>query len=221
MPAVPYLPSRDADLLTWADAFSGLITAGPTTYGLTAPQASTLAASVAAYETALATATNASTRTTPAVAAKDAARADMVLLIQSYVAIIQATPTVTEEQLADLGLTIRSDVRPPISAPTTQCVISSLGIVNLDGRFSLADETTPSARRRPVGVIGAEFWYKVGGPAPIIAEGMSFGGLKTRTPFSFALPSTASGQIVYFRCRWMTARGLPGPWGPLVQQVAG
>ena len=34
-----FLPTREAELVTWIGTFKGLITASPTTYGLSAPQA--------------------------------------------------------------------------------------------------------------------------------------------------------------------------------------
>ncbi len=71
--AVTFFPGTDAKLLAWSLNFSTLITAGPTTYGLTTAQASTYRNLHNAYATALA-ACDPSMRTKSAVATKNTAR---------------------------------------------------------------------------------------------------------------------------------------------------
>src|SRR2546423_1097889 len=98
MASSSYLPSREEDLLTWAQNFSSLITATPTAYGLVAADATALAALVSAYASALTAATNPSTKTKATVATKDTARVTMVADIRNLVRRIQGTPTVTPTQ---------------------------------------------------------------------------------------------------------------------------
>lgn len=222
MAAPAYLPARDADLLAWAQSFSAHITATPTVYGLVAGQATVLAGLVTAYQTALATATNPATRTKPSVAAKDDARNALVLLIQSYVAIVQGYPAITPTLIEQLGLTVRKTSRTPIPAPLTVPVIAVLSCFSLLARFALADESTPLLKRKPFGYQGAEVYYKIGGTAPIpgVLTGMTFQLLQTRTPFQFSLPGTASGETVYVVARWVNAKGQPGPLSSVVTFVA-
>lgn len=221
MAAVPYLPSRDADLQTWAVAFSGLITATPTVYGLIAGQATTLAGLVSAYTSALALATGAATRTSVTVAAKDTAKANLVFLIQSYVAIIQGYPAITPALLSGLGLTVRSTTRTPINPPTTFPLISILSIISLNARLTISDELTPDAKKRPFGAAGMELYIKVAGPAPIDLSSMTYVGVFTRTPTDFVVPNAALGETVFMRGVWINDKGERGPMGPLVSATAG
>lgn len=214
-----YIPARDGDFATFAAAFSSQITATPTAFGLTAPQAVTLATLNTTFATALGVATNPSTRTAAAVAAKDVARANLQFLIQSYASIIQAFPTITEAQLSALGLTVRSTTRTPITAPTTFPLLTIVQIQSQQARLVIADETTPDARARPVNVVGMQLWYQVAGVAPVSTTGMTYAGLVTRTPVAVELPEAAVGKTVYMLGRWVTARGLQGPISPLVSAI--
>lgn len=214
--AVPYLPSRDADLLTWSQAFSAQVTATPTAFGLVAGQATTLAGFVTAYASALALATNDSTRTRATVALKDTAKANLLFNIRTLVAVVQGYPAITPTQLSALGLTVRSDTRTPIDAPATSPLVSINGIVNYNARIVIADENTPSARRRPFGVVGMQLWTKAGGTAPVGIEGMTYAGLFTRTPTQFTVEGAALGQLLWMRGTWVDAKGQTGPLSPLV-----
>src|SRR5205814_710535 len=107
----------DADLLAWVTAYSQKITATPTAYGLVAAQATALAAVVTSFTTALSTATNPATRTRGTVAAKDAARTPLVAMARDLARIINAFPSITNQQRIDLGLTPRKDVVSPINPP--------------------------------------------------------------------------------------------------------
>lgn len=219
--AVRYLPARDAALQTWAVAFSAQITATPTAFGLVAGQATTLAGYVTVYTNALAAATNEATRTKATVAAKNVAKNNLTANIFLLVGIIQTFPTITDSQLAGLGLTVRSTTRTPVPAPETTPLVAVLGITSRFARLVIADELTPASRARPANVVGMNFWYKVGGVAPTSTESMVFGGLLTRTPISYELPVNSIGETVYFIGKWVTGRGLEGPQSPIAQATAG
>src|SRR4051794_2282711 len=112
-----FIPSSDADLLAFGANFSTLITANPTSYGLSAPIATTLAAKQAAYAAALEAATNPSTRGGSTILAKDEARSDLVAYCREVARAVQGTMTVTNQQRYDLGLTVREAEPTPIPPP--------------------------------------------------------------------------------------------------------
>jgi len=207
-----YIPSTDAGVLAWAENFDTLITAAPTTYGLTAPQAATFAGLFAAYDTAYTIAVNPSTRTKPAVAAKDVARYDMVANARSLAMIVQAWPSITPELLADLGLTVRDVTPTPIPTPTTVPIVSIIAGTNQAQTIRYADELTPAARKKPFGATAIELWGLVNDTPPAGPEACAFMGLHTKNPIQYAYGSGDAGKLATIYGRWVTRTGLTGPW---------
>src|SRR5262249_51591579 len=72
--AVHFFPDKDSELLACSLNFKNLITANPTDYGLTAPRATANGTLHDAFASALAAATDPSTRTKGAIEAKNEAR---------------------------------------------------------------------------------------------------------------------------------------------------
>src|SRR3954467_1442839 len=107
-----FLPSREAELVTWIGTFRSLITSAPTTYGLTAGQATaygTLATNfINAYNIARADAT----RSPSNIIAKDEAKHLLIANTRLLAGIVQAFPGTTNQMRSDLGLTVRSQPSP-------------------------------------------------------------------------------------------------------------
>jgi hypothetical protein len=107
-----YLAKTYAALLTASQAFSDLINVGATAYGLTTLQASdyqTLNDTFAAkYQLAQAP----DTRTKATVQGLKDARVALVAKASQLAKIVEATPTVTNEQKAALGLSVRATPQP-------------------------------------------------------------------------------------------------------------
>lgn len=219
MPApFPYLPAPDADLAAWAANFSTLITATPTAYGLVAGQATTFGTAKSDFVTKLATASNPPTRTKSTVAAKNTSRAALLVLIRSYMKIVQGFPTITPTQLSDLGLTVRKTTPTPIGPPATAPILSMLATSGGGIDFRFSDEATPDSKARPFGTAGLELWCKIGPGAPIDISECAFRGLytiNTNGPGSRAARVDFSGgdvgKTAYFLGRWINIRGEPGP----------
>src|SRR5689334_10916467 len=70
-----FLPTSDADLLAWANAFGSQITTSAVAFGLTPALASSFVSVTAQYQSAYDEATNESTRTRGTVALKNTQRA--------------------------------------------------------------------------------------------------------------------------------------------------
>lgn len=214
-----FLPPRDADLALWTGNFAALIGAAPATYGLTTGQASTYVTTNAIWQAALATATDPTTRTQPSVAAKDAARANVSILSRQYGQIVQSTPTVTDEQIAALGLTVRSSSRTPSTPPTTFPLVAVISTMGGTLQLRLNDQNTPDRRARPFNVIGAQVWSYVGTVPPTTQSQYNLLGIATRQPSVFGLNSGDIGKTIWILARWMTRRAQVGPWSSSVSQI--
>ncbi|HVT89962.1 MAG TPA: hypothetical protein VHD56_14000 [Tepidisphaeraceae bacterium] len=103
-----FLPSREAELVTWINTFQPLISATPTAYGLSSGQATTYSGYATAFLDAYALANADATRSPANIVAKDAAKKTVVDNTRLLARIIQATPAVTDAQKTALGLTVRA-----------------------------------------------------------------------------------------------------------------
>ena len=206
-----FLPTRDADLVTWSTNFSALIVATPTAFGLTAAQASTYRglhnAFVAAYNLAM----SAATRTPAVIVTKDAAKNALKANARQLAGIIQKCPTVTNTQRSQLGLTVKaspSPIPPPSDAPGLDIVSTTGNTV----RLRLHDSTNSTRRGKPAGVTGAAVFSFVGAAAPTDQSGWTFQGNTSRTVTDVTFPgSTAPGAKVWFTAFWFNQKKQSGP----------
>lgn len=217
MPSVDYIPARDADFAAWLLNFSTLITATPTAYGLTAPDATAIAAQNTIWQAALTVATDPSTRTPPAVAAKDAARVTAVAVVRPYAQRVKANPSVTNEQRSDLGLTIDSFPPTPIPQPTTAPVMVLISATPLVHQLRYYDSTTPTTKAKPYGVIGLEVRRAIGIAPAVDPSAAPYLGQWGKSPNLSVFSPGDPGKIATYFARWVTRSGpggvqQSGPW---------
>jgi hypothetical protein len=206
-----FLPNKDAALLAWSLNFSAKITATPTAYGLTAPQATAYATLHTNYATALA-ACDPGERSKSLVAAKNAARAALKSSARLLALLVQGTASVTDAQKLELGLTVRampSPIPPPAYAP-------ALDVVSVSGRtvrIRLHDSTDAARRGKPAGVNGATVLSFVGTTPPDgVDGGWKFEGNTGRTIVDVVFPETvAAGAKVWLAAFWFNGSKQSGP----------
>lgn len=206
-----YIPLKDADLDAWATNFASVLTADPASYGATAGQASSLTTLAGAFTTALATATNPATRTSVTVAAKDNAKALLVIEARTLAMQAQAYGGITPALLAAAGLTVRLTVPSPIPAPSTKPLTANLGVVNGLMTIAVNDEATPDKKYKPFGAVACQHFVKYGGAAPATVDDCQYLGQTTRTPQQINLGVANVGTTAWIISRWVTRKGLTGP----------
>jgi hypothetical protein len=151
-----------------------------------------------------------------AVTAKDQARRDFEAILRQVANIVQANPSVTPEQLDALGLKPRDDTRTPVPPPTSKPVAEVDTLASKSHTLRLIDSGT-GKRSRPVGVIGAELWLKVGNEPPVGPSQMTLVGIEPKTKFNVNFADGDAGKTAYYQFRWLTGTGEKGPWS---QQIA-
>lgn len=210
--ATNFIPDREADLVTWSTNFDTLITAAPTTYGLTAAQATAYATKHSAFVAAYQTASDPATRSPSNIVAKDTAKLALVAEARMLARIVQATPSVTAQQKSDLGLTVRDAEPSPIPPPA---VAPGIVIVSVSGhtvRVRLQDVSAPTNRGKPAGVSGATVLSYVGDAPPADAGDWKFEGNTGRTVFDVEFPpAVAAGSKVWLTAFWFNPRKQSGP----------
>lgn len=220
-----YIPAKDADFALWSQNFATLLAANPTNYGLTAGQVAPITAANTAFASAYATATNPTTRTSPAIAAKDVARADAEVLERQIAMIVRNNPAVSDALKTGLGLTIPKTTPTPIPAPTTPPQLLFVSATPQNATLAYRDTGSPSGKAKPAGSIGVELWRNVGTVPATDPAQCSFVGIITKAPFAQAFAAGEVGKIATFFARFSTRSGpagvaQTGPWSaPLTFNV--
>lgn len=213
MSVAPYIPTQEADLVTWAENFSDLITANPFQFGLVAADAVSIANAVNPFSVAYAVALNPGTRTPVSVANKDTLRAAMLVLIRPYAQNVRNNGGVSSALKISLGLNVPSGARTPILVPATQPLLAVIaqtpGVLTL--RFG--DPNSPSTTRsKPLGArqVQINVAYAL---APVVDVALSdMLTLTTRQPFAAQMPNAQVTKMATLWARWV-GRSVTDPSG--------
>ncbi len=204
-----FLPSRDADLLTFAVSASSFITATPTAYGLTAGIATALAAATAGYSAAL-EAVQPGVRSRMAVMTKDSVKLALQNNIRAWAKIVEGTATVTNAQRAQLGLNIRA-IPSPIPAPATAPALDVVAVLGRTVKVRI-HEAGSTRRGKPARVSGAAILSYTGLTPPANLGDWKLEGLASKTSFDVNFPAgLAPGATVWLSSYWFNERKQPGP----------
>jgi hypothetical protein len=220
-----YLPTKDAVFATWLANFDSLLTATPANYGLEAADATALAAANTKFQAAYLVAIEPTTRTAPAVAAKDAARSSAEAVVRPLAVTISRNAAVTEDHKTGIGVNVPAITGTPIPPPTDQPVLSLISATPLN--MLMAYKTSGAiGKSKPFGSIGTEIWRSVGLVAATSPLQTTFMGVHTKSPLRQKFTNAEQGQQVTFFARFVTRSGPQGqaqvgPWStPLVLFVS-
>ena len=206
-----YIPSREADFVTWLTNFNTLIVASPTSYGVDSSSATNLNSLTTTYLSAYTAGTAPSTRTKDTVAAKNTARLNVTAFTRVLASQIQLNIGVTDDQKAALGLTIRKVLPTPIPSPTSSPLLSFVAATPLQHTLRASDQNTPSKRGKPFGVqqLKLSVW--------ILPQGTTLTGnpnqvnIFTKQPMAINFTNADVGKVAWYQGTWMTRTGLTGP----------
>ena len=219
-----YIPAPDADLDNWANNFATLLTADPVQYGEDAASALVVQTAYDSWSAAYQLAIDPSTRTPATVADKDAERVSLEATVRPVALRINARSSVTNIQRAALGITIRKTTKTPVPPPTTAPVVTLRSQIPGLAEVQIRDETTPTSKAKPLGVIGVDIHVHVGATPPASADAAPLAKTTGKTPNTLAFTGEQSGQNAYVYARWTTRSGpggtaQKGPWSVLTQFV--
>lgn len=210
MPAAPYIPAKDADFSAWLLNFATLITAAPTTYGLTAPAAVIIQAANDAFQPAYALAIDPGTRTAPTVAEKDAQRASAEATVRPYAVTISRNAAVTDENKVAVGVNLPNFSPVPIPPPSTYPMPSLRSAAPLSHLLGYADSGAPSGKKKPYGVIGCEIFRAIGTVPAVDPSQATYYNTATKAPFTSSFSGPDVGKIATYFMRWTTRSGPSG-----------
>lgn len=212
-----YIPAPDSLFALWADNFSALLTAAPTTYGLVAGDAVIVAAANTPFQAAYLLATNPTTRTSGTIADKDAERANTEAVIRPYAVRIIRNAAVANIDRVNIGVTVPTVVPTPVPAPVTAPALILTSASPLVTNLQFRDATTPLVKAKPFGVVSMQLYGQYGVTAGIDPDDASFISPFNKTPFQISHAPANRGKHCTLWARWMTKSGpagVPqvGPW---------
>lgn len=204
-----YLPSREAQLVTWSRNFGALIGAEPDTYGLTAAQATEYATVQDQFDSSYQTANDPATRSPTNVQIKNDAKRAFIAYTRDLVNIIQAAPGTTDAMRSALGITIPDPSPTPVPVPDSAPVLTVESVVGHTFKIKLGNVS--GSRRRPTGVIGASIFSYVGETPPTDINGWIFQGSTRLTDTDVPLSTDIEpGTKVWFTAFWYNRRSESG-----------
>lgn len=213
----PYIPDRDADFSNWLTNFSTLLTTSPATYGLSSGDATAVDTVTDAWVVAYAAAINPGTRTSVTVQAKNVAKINALATVRPYAIAISLNAGVSSDDKLDIGVNPRTSTPTPIAAPDTNPVLSITANGPLSQVVRYRDETaSPSVKSKPYGVVQIQVFGTTS--AAVITDPTMLPLLTatTKSPFVQTWSSDHGNKSAYFAARWITRRGLVGPWSAIV-----
>lgn len=207
-----FIPASDAVFNGWAAQFKAYATANAVALGLSPANVADLAAASGAWNISFGALEAAKAAARGAVGAKDTDRRAYVEVIRTLTAIIQANPAVTDQQRGELGITIAKTpgvIPVPVDAPAIFVDFSHRTQHTIHWGTSPEQEDT---NRKPEGVLSSEIRRHIGDLGPgIDQDDFEFVAIDTKSPY-VANMSGLGGQIVHWTCRYLNAKGEPGPW---------
>jgi len=211
-----YIPAKLADFALWIANFSVVLTAHPTDYGLTAPDAVIVDGVWDTFKAAYALSSTPATRTPVSVAATDAARASAESVIRPYAIIISSNPTVDPALKVTIGVTVRSGTRTPVPAPNVAPLFSlkSATPMQMECEYAVAGQV---GKAKPDGSVSVEIVASVGTVAATDPAQCNGVGLYNKSPLFIAFAPSEQGKIATMFARFITRSGpagvsQAGPW---------
>jgi hypothetical protein len=218
MPALPpYIPASDPAYAAWVDNFGAVFAANPVAYGYMTADATAVSAQVALWDAAYALVTSPTTKTATTVQAKNVSRVETTALLRQYAQPISLSPAVSADNKIALGVNPRTSTPVPISAPTTYPALTVASALPLQHILRYRDSiASPSVKAKPYGVIQIQLYGLTSGTAITDPTLLALQQVTTKSPLIQTWGSAAVGLKAYYAARWVTKRGLVGPWSPIV-----
>jgi hypothetical protein len=151
-------------------------------------------------------------------AAKDAARAALEKEVRPVTNFVQGYPKTTNADRAEMGITVRDTSPSPAPTPTSRPLALVESGQRLTHQLRLVEESTPTRRARPAGVLGAEVWVKLvdaDSPAPTDPAALTFLTMTTKPSFRAEFKAGEGGKTAVYMARWVNTRGEKGPWSEI------
>ena len=215
-----YIPCTDSAFQMWANNFMDYANDHLADLGLTAVDLAGLSNMQADYNASMMAHITARQAAQSACQAKDGSRKEFKSALRHLVRQLQVADAVDDPEREALGITVADCVR---TANTAEIITRPIGVVDTSQRLRhkirFADESTPTRRAKPAGIMGCEIWVKVlptGEAPPIGADELSFVFMDTASPHTVQHDDVDGGKMAHYMLRWVKRGGGKGPWSETI-----
>ena len=213
-----YMPRPDGDFSAWAQHYYDAVEKWYSVQGFDPNDLTNLKKALETWLALYPAHVAAQQRAEGARQAKDAARAALEKEVRPVTNFVQGYPKTTNADRAEMGITVRDTSPTPAPAPTSRPLALVESGQRLTHQLRLVDESTPTRRARPAGVLGAEVWVKLvdaGAPAPTDPAALTFLTMTTKPSFRAEFKAGEGGKTAVYMARWVNTRGEKGPWSEI------
>jgi hypothetical protein len=213
-----YMPRPDGDFAAWANHYYDAVKKWWDANGFDPTDLKPLETALAEWQKDYPAHVAAQQRAEGARQAKDAARAALEKEVRPVTNFVQGWPKTTNADRAEMGITVRDTSPTPAPAPSSRPLALVESGQRLTHQLRLVDESTPTRRARPAGVLGAEVWVKLvdaDQPAPTDPAALTFLTMTTRPSFRAEFKAGEGGKTAVYMARWVNTRGEKGPWSEI------
>lgn len=210
-----YMPRPDGDFSAWANHYYEAVKKFYEEQGFDPDLLTPLQKALATWNAQYPAHVSAQQRAEAARQAKDAARAALEKEVRPVTNFVQGYPKTTNADRAEMGITVRDTSPSPAPAPSSRPLALVESGQRLTHQLRLVDESTPTRRARPAGVLGAEVWVKLvdaDTPAPTDPAALTFLTMTTKPSFRAEFKAGEGGKTAVYMARWVNTRGEKGPW---------
>jgi hypothetical protein len=220
MAVAPYIPPKNADLLSWAQNFSTLLTASPSTYGLMSSDAATVAATYAALAAAYALITSSATKTAATVQAFNIQKVTSLSVLRPYAQTIANNAGVAASDKIAIGVNARTTPPTPVPVPPTYPVLY-FGTNSNAGQVLRYHDSTNSAsvKSKPFGVLQVQIYALVSATVITDPTLLTLQRSVTTSPLQLTLGSGNAGKTAYYAARYITRKGYLSDFGPIISGI--
>jgi hypothetical protein len=218
-PMPDFIPEPDGNFSVWVSQFASQAADWYAKQGVDNPLSVDCLRYLQAWQEAYALHVAAQAAARGATQSKDEARADLEACVRPLAAMLQTDPAMTNAQREVLGVTVRRAGGGRSPAPATAPLVHVNAAERLTHTLRVSDEATPTRMRRPKGTIGAEVRLQLLAPGespdgnPLA---MQYVTIATDGSAMTTFTSEHAGKTAAYVLRWIGAKGVPGPWGPVV-----
>ena len=212
------VPTTDARLAEFSTNFDTRGTAAPLTFSLTAAQMTQYTTLHDLFMSAYNAAKADGARSKSLVVAKDDAKWNLIGYARELYGIIQAAPTVTNENKTLIGVVVKDTEPSPQPPPALSPLVTLLSVTGRVARYKIADRAFPNSKRKPANAIGATIMSATGATPPAANDpGWKVEGQTGKNTFLVQFgDDVAAGTACWVTAVWYNRRGEYSPACPAV-----
>lgn len=214
--AIDYIPKADGDFALWMNNYISILTNNLTAFETTQDKVNELSQALAQFEADLLEQSTTDAAARAATQKKKDSRASIESLARNLSQVFQKNTNISDSLKVSLGLNVGVNAVPTQSLLSLRPLVSVDTSQRLQHTLSWVDESTPTTRLKPRGVLGAEVWVKVGGEPPKTELDCRFLALDTATPYVAVFSGEDAGKTAYYMLRWVNSKGEKGAWSTII-----